>query len=403
MTQKNDWKKDIILFLSGQIISLFGSSLVQYAIMWYITLQTQSGTMMTIFIICGFLPTFFLSPFAGVWADRYNRKKIIIFADAFIAIATLIMAIFYLLGYGSIWLLFIMSAIRAFGSGIHSPAINALLPQLVPEHMLTKVNAINGSIQSMVFLISPMISAALVELVAIETIFFIDVITAAIAIFILLFFLKVPDHAKVTESQNIDYLSDLKEGIRYIRNHAYVKQFFLFCTMFFLLISPLAFLTPLQIARSYGDEVWRLSASEIAWSVGMMLGGFIMATWSGFKNKIYTMTLSTIVTSIGTIALGLKPLFWIYLASMGIMGLTMPLFNTPSTVILQQKVDEDYLGRVFGVLNMISSSVMPLGMLFFGPLADVIAIENMLLITGVLMFFMSFFLIKNKVMLDAGK
>jgi DHA3 family macrolide efflux protein-like MFS transporter len=248
-----------------------------------------------------------------------------------------------------------------------------------------------------------MVSAALVELVAIETIFFIDVITAAIAIFILLFFVEVPDHRKVAESQNIDYLSDLKEGIVYIRNHAYVKQFFLFCTMFFLLVSPLAFLTPLQITRSYGDEVWRLSASEIAWSVGMMLGGFIMATWSGFKNKIYTMTLSTIVTAIGTIALGLKPFFWIYLASMGIMGLTMPFFNTPSTVLLQQKVEQDYLGRVFGVLSMISSSVMPLGMLFFGPLADIIAIEKMLLITGILMFFMSFFLIRNKVMLDAGK
>lgn len=72
-----NWKRDVILFLVGQTISLFGSSLVQYAIMWHITLETQSGTMMTIFIICGFLPTFFLSPFAGVWADRYNRKKLL--------------------------------------------------------------------------------------------------------------------------------------------------------------------------------------------------------------------------------------------------------------------------------------------------------------------------------------
>src|SRR5690606_16406069 len=144
--------------------------------------QTQSGTMMTIFIICGFLPTFFLSPFAGVWADRYNRKKIIIFADAFIAIATLILAILYLMRYGSIWLLLVMSAIRAFGSGIYSPVIKAVLPHFVPDYMLTKINAINGTLQSIVFLIAPMISAALIEHVKIETIFFIDVITAALAI-----------------------------------------------------------------------------------------------------------------------------------------------------------------------------------------------------------------------------
>ena len=403
MDLNKNWKKNIILFLAGQTISLFGSSLVQYAIMWHITLKTQSGLMMTIFIICGFLPTFFLSPFAGVWADRYNRKIIIILADSFIAIATLILAILFWMGHESLWLLFVMSAVRAFGSGVHSPAIGAIIPQLVPEKMLTKVNAVNSSIQSMVFLISPMISAALMSLVTIDKIFFIDVITAAIAIFILVFFLEVPTHSKAMVVQETSYLKDLKEGFSYIKNHAYVKLFFLFSMIFFIFVSPLAFLTPLQVARSYGDDVWRLSALEIAFSSGMMLGGIAMASWGGFKNKIHTMALSTIVTGIGTFALGLRPEFWIYLTMMGLMGITMPLFSTPSTVLLQQKVDPDFHGRVFGVLGMIHSSMMPLGMLIFGPLADLIRIEWLLLVTGVLMFFMSFFLLGSKIMLDAGK
>lgn len=113
-----NWKRNTTRFLLGQTISLFGSSLVQYAIMWYITLNTQSGVMMTISIISGFLPTFFLSPFAGVWADRFNRKFLIVGADSMIAFATLILAILFLLGYDAIWLLFVMSAIRAVGSGI---------------------------------------------------------------------------------------------------------------------------------------------------------------------------------------------------------------------------------------------------------------------------------------------
>src|SRR4051794_2725010 len=114
----NNWKKNIILFLGSQTISLFGSSLVQYAIMWYITLNTQSGVMMTISIVCGFVPTFFLSPIAGVWADRYNRKVLILLADSMIAISTLILAILFLYGYDSLWLLFVMSAVRAVGAGI---------------------------------------------------------------------------------------------------------------------------------------------------------------------------------------------------------------------------------------------------------------------------------------------
>lgn len=175
-------------------------------------------------------------------------------------------------------------------------------------------------------------------------------------------------------AQETNYLKDLKEGFTYIKNHAYVKLFFLFSMIFFIFVSPLAFLTPLQVTRSYGDDVWRLSGVEIAFSSGMMLGGIIMASWGGFKNKIHTMTLSTVVTGIGTIALGLRPNFWIYLSMMGLMGITMPFFNTPSTVLLQQKVEPNFLGRVFGVLGMIHSIMMPLGMLLFGPMADFIRI-----------------------------
>ncbi|HCF51072.1 MAG TPA: MFS transporter, partial [Syntrophomonas sp.] len=124
----NNWKKNIVTFLASQNISLFGSMLVQYAITWYITLQTQSGVMMTVAIICGFVPTFFISPFAGVWADRYNRKLLIIASDSLTAITTLILAILFIMGHGSIWLLFVASAIRSIGTGIQTPALGAILP-----------------------------------------------------------------------------------------------------------------------------------------------------------------------------------------------------------------------------------------------------------------------------------
>lgn len=185
---KKHWKRDIIIFLSSQTFSLFGSALVQYAIMWYVTLTTKSGMMMTLFIICGFIPTFLLSPFAGVWADRFNRKYLIMIADAMIAFVTLILAITFLLGYDEIWLLFAIAAVRALGAGVQSPAVGAILPQIVPEDKLTKVNGINGTLQALMMFVAPIVSASLLSLATIEVIFFIDVITAAIAIFTLSFF-----------------------------------------------------------------------------------------------------------------------------------------------------------------------------------------------------------------------
>ena len=400
---QDKWLKNIILFLSSQTISLFGSSLVQYAIMWHITLTTESGVMMTLYIICGFIPTFILSPVAGVWADRYNRKMMIILADGLIAMATLVLAILFLMGFDAIWLLFVMAAIRAFGAGIQTPAVGAILPQIVPKEKLTKVNGVNGSIQAVIMFVSPMVSAALLGMASIEIIFFIDVITAAIAIVTLLFFLKISVHEKALEKQTTSYLSDFKLGIQYVNNHDFLKKFFFFFAVFFVLMAPAAFLTPLQVTRSFGDDIWRLTAIEIAFSIGMMVGGGIIASWGGFQNKIKTLGFASVIMGVCTFALGIVPIFWLYLGFMGVFGMAMPIFNTPAMVLLQEKIEEDYLGRVFGVMGMVSTSMMPLGMLIFGPISDIIKIEWLLIGTGIFIIILAICLGRNKVLMEAGK
>lgn len=402
MQTVQSWKKRTLFFLISQNISLFGSMLVQYAIMWHITLTTQSGVMMTISILCGFIPTLFISPFAGVWADRLNRKRIIIISDALIAAATLAIAISFAIGFNAIWQLFLVLAIRSLGTGVQTPAVSALLPQIVPADQLTKVNGIQNSVMSLVTIASPMLSGILLTFSPIEHIFLIDVITAVLAIAILILLLDIPAHHGETEKQPINYVSDLRDGIHYIRKHEFINILFVYCSLFFILFSPVAFLTPLQTTRSYGTDIWRLTAIEVAFSGGMMLGGLLIATWQGFKNKIHTMILSLGISALCIVGLGLTPPFWLYLAGMAIIGISMPLFNTPFTVLLQQKVDERYLGRVFSVFTMISSSTMPLAMLLFGPLADTIRIEWMLLATGMMLLIEGAFMLQNKRLMKAG-
>ncbi len=400
---RDNWKKDIVLFLSSQTISLFGSSLVQYAIMWYITLKTQSGMMMTIFIICGFLPTFFLSPFAGVWADRYNRKVLIMISDSIIAAVTLLMAILYITGFRELWMLFVICAIRGLGSAVQMPSVSAFIPQIVPGDKLMRVNGINGSIQSFTSLVSPVASGALLTMASIETIFFIDVFTAAAAVLTLLLFLHVPAHAKALEKQKISYYHDLKEGFHYIKNHKFIRSIFVFCGLLFFLAAPVFFLTPLQTSRSFGNDVWRLTAIEVTFSCGMMAGGILLAYWGGFRNKMHTMIAASCFMSAGTVALGVIPVFWIYCTVMAAVGFAMPFFSTPFTVLIQQKVEEEFLGRVFGVLTMISSSMMPIGMLVFGPLSDYVKIEWMLIGTGISMIALTIIMLGSKPLIEIGE
>ena len=397
------WQRQTALFLGSQTISLFGSSLVQYAIFWYLTLETQSGVIMTLSTIFGFLPTFFISPFAGVWADRYNRKRLIVLSDGITALSTLVLVLLFLAGQRSIWILLATSAIRAIGAGIQMPAVGAILPQIVPEKELTRINGLNGSIQAVVMLVSPMISGALYQFAPMEGIFMIDIVTAALAIAIMVFLLKVPTHEKASQEQVSNYLQDMKLGFRYIQNHAFIKRLFLYFSLAFLIAAPVSFLSPLQVARSFGEDVWRLTAIEIAFSIGMIGGGLWIASWGGFKNRIHSIAFAIGAMGLCTFGMGVIPNFWIYLFLMGLVGLVIPLLNAPSMTLLQEKVEEDFLGRVFGVQSMVASSMMPLGMLIFGPLADRMAIEILMAVSGVFLMVVAFFAIRDRVLLEAGK
>ena len=270
------WQRKVILFLSGQTVSLFGSSLVQFAIVWYITLSTQSGSIMTISSICAFAPQVVISLFSGVWADRYNRRILIIGADAMVASATFILALFFLTGHDDLWMIFLVSAVRSVGAGIQTPAVNAFLPQIVPQEKLTRIGGINGSLQSVMFILSPAAAGALLSFTELEYTFFIDVGTAAIAI-VIMFCLKVPAHEKARLKQKGGYFDDLKAGLKYVLGSGFFRAYFIFYALFFILIVPAAQLTPLMVSRTFGDEYWRLSATEIAFSVGGVVGGIVIS------------------------------------------------------------------------------------------------------------------------------
>ncbi|GHU57479.1 MFS transporter [Clostridia bacterium] len=398
------WKRNAGFFIGGQFASMFGSMLVQYAITWHITLETQSGVWMMLFTCAGMLPMVLISPFAGVWADRYNRKYLVNISDAVIAVATLILAVLFLMGYRNMWLMLIVVVVRGFGQGVQSPAVSALIPQIVPQEHLTRFNGIQSSVQSLTMFATPMLAGVLLTFLPIEYIFFIDVITAVIGISVVLLFVHVP-HLERKQSENgiKAYWSELKEGIRYIGGISWLKILLAYTVFFCVCMTPAAMLTPLQVTRTFGDDVWRLTAVEMGFSIGMMLGGVAISVWGGFKNKVHTMILACFVFGVTTFLFGIVPNFWVYLGIMLLCGMSVPLFNTPTQTIMQSKLDPAIMGRVFSVMMMLNGLAMPVGMLLFGPLGDVVRIENLLIITGVLLFASGFVLASSKTLKSAGE
>lgn len=357
---------------------------------------------MTVSSLCGFLPQIVVSLFAGVWADRYHRKKLIIYSDAMTAASTLLLATLFLMGYDSLWTIFIVSAIRSFGAGIQTPAVNAVIPQLAPPEKLMRVNGINGSIQSMIMLLSPAASGALMSALPLGQVFFVDVATAAIAITIMAF-LKIPLHHKAAQKLKGGYFTDLKQGLSYVRHSSFIKQLLVAFSLFSFFAVPAAMLTPLQVSRTFGNEVWRLSAIEMLFSGGAVLGGILISAWGGFRNRTNTVFLGCVGFGVCTVLLGLIGNFPLYLVVTGVTGLFMPLLNTAIMVILQEKVGSDMQGRIFSLIQIVGSSTIPLGMVLFGPLADAIAVETLLWSTGAVLLILSVCLLFSRRLRQAGE
>ncbi len=391
------WLRKTVLFLGGQTVSLFGSMLVQYAVFWYLTITYQSGVIMMLAAVFGFLPQAVVSIFGGVWADRHNRKYLIMGADAAIALSTLALALIMMTGYDAVWLIFLTLAIRSAGAGIQMPAVSALIPQIVPTRNLIRVNGINGSIQSAMALLAPAAAGGIYAWSAATTggtaaslipIFFIDVVTAVVGIGILAL-IAVPTIRRAADAET-GYFADLVDGVRYIVHHAFVRWLLVvFAIVFLLMVAP-SNLTPLMLVRSFPagetQDVVNLAILEVAFSVGMMLGGILVASFFAKRSRIGLIIVSSLVFGLLSICLGLSPHVWVFFGFMFLTGLAVPFFSTPSMTLLQETVEPERQGRVFGFVGIVMAVAMPIGMLAFGPLADVVSIEVLLVAAGILTF-----------------
>ena len=387
MKKDNLWKKKAIAFITSQSVSLFGSSIVQMAIVWYVTMQTSSGIWLTILTLSSFLPQMIISPFAGVLADRYNKKKIIIIADILIAISTLILAIFLQinnLANTSLIAIVVVSIIRSIGTGIQTPTVNSMIPLLVPEDKLMKFNGINSSIQSVIQFTSPLVAGGILVLGSISNILFIDVITAIIGVGIFSF-IKIEQKSIQKIEEKTSTLNDIKEGIRFSISDKLIGKLLLIYGIFIFLSVPSSFMSSLIITRNFGQDYMYLSICETIGFVGMFLGGLLLGTWGGFKNRNKTLTLGMILYSIFAIALVLVTQYWMFVVIIFLISFSIPIIQTTTMTMLQEKVQIEMQGRIFSLLNAIFSGLMPLGMILFGILADIVSINYLIIPAGAIL------------------
>ncbi len=359
--------KTFFIIWGGQLISMLGSGLTQFALGVWIYDQTKQATPFAITVLLGTIPRVVLLPIAGSIADRYNRRIIMIVADTFSALLTL--AIFILLGAGGLqlWHIYLISMLGSILSAFQEPAYTASISMIVPKDKLGSANGMAQMGQAITSVLTPVMAGALFVFIGFNGIILIDFVTFFFAIAALLF-VRIPQPERTAEHKDKNIWQDMQFGWNFLYERKGLLGLLLYYAMVNFLLNWSAVLLIPMVLSSFTADV--LGIIQTVMGVGMLAGSIIMSAWGGAKKRIPTAIGFITMGVIGLVIAGLQPNPWLIGAGVFILMFCVPLASGNSQVVFQTKVPREVQGRVFSVRSTISQSMMPLAFLTAGPLAD---------------------------------
>ena len=385
------WKRRFFTIWTGQAFSLFGSTLVGFALIWWLTQSTGSATVLATASLAGLLPQVFLSPLAGALVDRWNRRVVMICADASIAAVTLVLAYLFLAGAAQVWHVYVVMFVRSALGAFHWPAVQASTSLMVPERHLSRVAGINRALEGAMNIIAPPLGALLLSVLPMQGILAIDIVTALLAVSPL-FFIRIPQPARAVNAvqgmgqpgAKPSVWQDMREGFRYVWGWPGLLAILLMATVLNFLSNPAFALLPILVTKHFGGQALELGWVNSAWGIGVVAGGLVLGVWGGFKRRMVTSMIGLVGMGLGILVIGVAPatMFVLALGGMLLAGFANPITNGPLFAILQSVVAPEMQGRVMSLVGSIASAMSPLSLLVAGPLADALGVRVWYWISG---------------------
>ena len=380
---RETWLATVAVVWCGQAASVFATCAASFAAMWYITETTSSAVWLSLASAAALLPVALLSPFGGVAADRFERKRVMIVADGSAGAFSLALALTVLGGFASVPLILLLLAVRAAGQAFHGPALSALMPGLVPERHLVRINAMDQAITSLSSIAGPALGMLLYTLVGLGGVMVLDAACAAIACCCLAA-ARIPANAGRGTSASASVFADLKEGAAIILRDAGLRDLMILVMVTMLLFMPISSLTPLMTYAHFNGTGWQESLVEAVFGIGLLAGSAVVMVWGGGKRRALTVATSGVALGLALAACGLLgpgqfPAFAILI---GISAAAMGSFNAPLLPIMQMRAPAAALGRVVGIFLTGSSLAAPIGLAFSGFIAESIGISTWFTVCG---------------------
>ncbi len=375
-----------MVIFTGQAFSLFGSRLVQFALVWWITETTGLASTLAFASIMAILPQVLLGPFAGALVDRWNRRVVMMVADTLVAFVVFVLAILYLTGTIQMWHIFVAMFIRSIGGAFHWTAMQATTSIMVPRENLSRVAGMNQSLMGLANIVAPPLGALLLETIPIQIILMIDVSTAVVAVGPL-FFIHVPQPVRETrEFQGLrTILSDMREGIRFVWEWKGLRMIMGISMLINFLMSPAFSLLPLVVTNHFNGGATELAWFQSANGIGMIAGGLVLSAWGGFKKRIVTAMSAVIMGGAFILIFSVIPphLFLLAVVCIFLFSVMNAMANGVFFAAMQSIVPANIQGRVFTILMSLSGGMTPIGLAFAGPVSDLLGVRIWFVIGGI--------------------
>ena len=377
-TANKETFRQYLLFFSGQQVSLLGSSIVQFVVVWWITVETGSPVYLSLAALAGFAPLVILSPFGGVLVDRFSRKRVILIADLCQTVATIVLILCFWLDLASIYVVLGIILLRGVFQAFHMPAVNAIIPSMVPQDKLSRINSLEYVFNGIVQVSGPVIAALLLTFVSIDQLLWIDPITFVAAILVLLI-VKIPSVRSIAGKST--FRQDFTEGISYLRKATgFIPLIFLAVALNFL-ITPFSTLLPYFVKFDHLGGAANLALVQAFLQGGFIAGGLFMLLTKGFRRKVLASIISLLIGLTGYALVSLTPmgLFWFMAVAVLIFTIPIPVTNISVRTILQIHAPLEIQGRITSVVISLASIATPVSMILSGVLASYIGTSTLFL------------------------
>ena len=380
-----NWKPRFFAIWSGQALSLLGSALTQFVLVWWITQETGSPTALATAGIMAMLPSALFSPLGGVIADRLSRRMVMIITDVITAVCMLILVGLFATDSIQLWHIYTLMFVRATMQAFQHPASAASTMNLVPNDWLDRAAGMNQTLQGMMTIAAAPLGALALAVLPTQGALMIDVATAVLGIVPLLIF-KIPQPKVPQGTEAKTVLQDLRAGVHTIRSNPGLVTLYAITGLVVFTIMPTFALTPLLVMEHFGGGVTQVAIMEGLAGIGMLLGGVFIGLWK-LKSRRALIVMISFGISCGTVALtalASAPLFWLAIFWWWLSGFTFSTGNAPMMVLLQTVIPNEMQGRAFSLLNMIFGLAGPLGLLIAGPMGEKFGIQAVFIVGGTL-------------------